>query len=266
MTTHATRASLTAYAAGDPGLDDATVWAIEAHLESCADCRESLAGAVPLSVTQMLDGVRLQLAPETRHGPQPVPVSSWRRRAQRWAAWGLVPWAMLTLTAVVAAFLLDRTFPDRPSLVLLLAPVAPLSGLAVAWSRRTDPAWELIAGTPRGGPELLLRRTIAVLAAVIPALAVTGWFLGESPALWLLPCLTFTAANLLLGGRIGIPRAAALLASAWLAVVAAPAVVTARPPVLIEPAAWPAWALAAVVLFALAALRAGDHRRADNWN
>ncbi|XVU28967.1 zf-HC2 domain-containing protein [Actinoplanes sp. CA-054009] len=266
MTTHATQASLTAYAAGDPELDDATVWAIEAHLESCGDCRERLAGSVPLSVTQMLEGVRLQLADETQNGPQPVPARSWRRRAQRWAAWGLVPWAVLTLTAVIAAFLLDRAFPERPSLVLLLAPVAPLTGLAVAWSRRTDPAWELIAGTPRGGPELLLRRTIAVLAAVVPPLAAAGWFLGESPALWLLPCLTFTAANLLLGGWIGIPRAAALLGVAWAVAVAAPALITARPPVLIEPAAWPAWALAAVLMSALAVLRAGDHRRADNWN
>ena len=35
-----------------------------------------------------------------------------------------------------------------PSLVLLLAPVAPLLGVAAAWSRRLDPAYELVVASP----------------------------------------------------------------------------------------------------------------------
>lgn len=261
MTSHASAASLAAYAAGDPALDDATAWAVEAHLEGCAACRARLAELPAPGLRELLEDVQVRIDRGVREGPRPVRRRAWRRRAHRWATWAFLPWAALTFVAVLTAFLLDRTFPERPSLVLLLAPVAPLGGLAVAWSRRSDPAWEVIAGTARAGLELLLRRTLIVLATVIPPLAVAGWYLGESPALWLLPCLTFTATTLLLGGRIGVARAAALLGGGWLLVVATPAVVTERLPVLVRSASLPGWLAAAVVLTLLAVLRAGDHRR-----
>jgi hypothetical protein len=261
VTSHVSAVALAAYAAGDPALDDATAWAVEAHLEGCAGCRERLAGLPAPGLRELLEDVQVRLDRGVREGPRPTRKRAWRRRAHRWSAWALLPWAGLTVAAVFTAFLLDRAFPERPSLVLLLAPVAPLTGLAVAWSRRGDPAWEVFAGTARAGFELLLRRTLVVLVTVIPPLAVAGWYLGESPALWLLPCLTFTATTLLLGGRIGVARAAAFLGGAWLLVVAAPAVLTERPPLLIRPAGLPGWLAAAVLATVLAVLRAGDHRR-----
>jgi hypothetical protein len=261
---HASAASLAAYAAADPALDDAAAWVVEAHLESCADCRARLAELAGPPLRALLDDVQVRLDRGVRDGPEPVARRRWRRQAHRWAAWALVPWATMTVTALLAAVLLDHAFPQRPSLVLLLAPVAPLAGLAVAWSRRNDPAWETVAGTARAGLEMLLRRTVAVLAVVIPLLTVAGWYLGQSPALWLLPCLTFTASTLLLGGRIGVTRAAAVLGGAWLAVVVAPALVSARLPVLVKPAGLPGWLAAAVIVTALAVMRAGDHRRSKN--
>jgi hypothetical protein len=260
MTSHASAASLAAYAAADPALDDATAWAVEAHLEGCADCRARLADLPAPGLRSLLEDVQVRIDRGVRNGPRPTRKRAWRRRAHRWSAWAFLPWAALTLVAVFTAFLLDRAFPERPSLVLLLAPVAPLAGLAVAWSRRSDPAWEIIAGTARAGLELLLRRTVVVLATVIPPLALAGWYLGESAALWLLPCLTFTATTLLLGGWIGVARAAAVLGGGWLVMVAAPAIVTERLPVLISPAGRPGWLAAAVVVTALTALRALSER------
>jgi len=258
--THVPDASLAAYAAADPALDDAAAWAVEAHLEGCAECRARLAGLPDAALRTLLDQVQVGIDRGVREGPRPTRERAWRRRARRWATWAVLPWAALTVAAVLTAFLLDRAFPQRPSLVLLLAPVAPLAGLAVAWSRRSDPAWEVIAGTARAGLELLLRRTLVVLATVIPPLAVAGWFLGESPALWLLPCLTFTATTLLVGSRIGVARAATVLAVGWLVVVAAPALLTERLPVLIRPASLPGWLAAAVVVTALVLLRAASLR------
>lgn len=266
MISHASTASLAAYVTGDPALDDATAWAVEAHLEHCAGCRARLADLTGPSLRTLLDDVQVRIDRGVRSGPRPARRRSWRRRAHQWATWALVPWAVMTGAAVLAAFLLDHAFPQRPSLVLLLAPVAPLAGLAVAWSRRSDPAWETVAGTSRGGLELLLRRTVVILATVIPPLAVAGWLLGQSPARWLLPCLTFTATTLLLGGRFGVARAAAVLGSGWLVVVVAPAIVTARPPVLVQPVSLPGWLAAALVATALAVLRAADHRHSDSRN
>jgi putative zinc finger protein len=256
VTTHASAASLAAYVAGDPALDDATAWAVEAHLEGCPPCRARLADRPGPRLRALLEDVQVGIDRGVREGPQPTPKRAWRRRAHRWSTWALLPWAALTLVVVATAFLLDRAFPDRPSLVLLLAPVAPLAGLAVAWSRRSDPAWEVVAGTARAGFELLLRRTLVVLATVIPPLAVAGWILGTSPALWLLPCLTFTATTLLLGGRIGVARAAVFLGGVWLVVVAAPAVLTERLPVLVRPASLPGWLTAASLLTVLTVVRA----------
>jgi len=263
---HASAASLAAYAAGDPGIDDAAVWAVEVHLEGCAECRARLAEFAGPPLRALLDDVQVGIDKGVRTGPPPSRRRAWQRVVHRWAVWSLIPWAAMTCTAVLAAFLLDRAFPQRPSLVLLLAPVAPLAGMAVAWSRQTDPAWETIAGTSRAGLELLLRRTVVILATVLPPLAAAGWYLGQSPARWLLPCLTFTATTLLLGGRIGVARAATLLGGGWLVAVVGPAIVTARLPALIQPGSLPGWVTAAVVVTALAFLRADDHRRLDSWH
>ncbi|WP_327001434.1 zf-HC2 domain-containing protein [Dactylosporangium sp. NBC_01737] len=211
MTAHVAPSALAAYAAGDLGPDNAASWTVEVHLEGCAQCRERLGALATPPLRALLGDAREAILQQARTGPQPVPPRRFRRWYLRWADWSVLGWAAMTCTAILAAVLLDRNFHDRPSAVLLLAPVAPLAGLAVAWSRRTNPSWEVIAGTARAGLELLLRRTLAVLAMVLPLLAVAGLALGRNPALWLLPCLTFTAATLLLGSRIGVPLAAAVL-------------------------------------------------------
>jgi len=51
---------------------------------------------------------------------------------------------------------------------------------------------------------MLLRRTAAVLAVVVPALALASTRTGVSLALTLLPCLAFTAATIALGAFIGV--------------------------------------------------------------
>ncbi|MCO8269404.1 zf-HC2 domain-containing protein [Actinoplanes sp. TRM 88003] len=261
MTDHIPAASLAAYTAGDPGLDDAGVWAVEVHLENCAECRARLAELASPPLLTLLDDVQVMIDRGVRNGPEPVRRRTWRRLAHRWAVWSVVPWLALVLSTVLAAFLLDREFPQRPSLVLLLAPVAPLAGLAIAWSRRSDPAWEITTGTARAGLELLLRRTVVVLATVLPPLAAAGWLLDMSPALWLLPSLAFTAASLLLGGLIGVARAATLLSAGWLLAVALPAILTANLPVVVRPSSLPVWAAATLIGAVLAVARAGDHRR-----
>ncbi|MCA2216971.1 zf-HC2 domain-containing protein [Jidongwangia harbinensis] len=261
MTAHVPAATLTAYASGDLGADDAMAWPVEAHLENCPRCQDRLAELVTGPVQEILAVARTAVLAESRSGPRPARRRRLRRLSYRWLSPSVIPWALVTLIAVAAAFLLDEAFSARSSVVLLLAPVAPLSGLAVAWSRRWDPAWETVSGTARAGLDLLLRRTVVILLTVLPLLAVVGWRVGANPALWLLPCLTFTAAALLLGGLIGVSRAAALIGAAWMLAVALPALVMVRLPVLVQPESLRGWAVAAVALAGLVVLRAGDHRQ-----
>jgi hypothetical protein len=271
MTAHVPPSALAAYATGEAGPGNAATWTVEVHLEGCAECRERLGELATPPLRALLGDARDAILEQARTGPRPVPLRRLRRWYLRWTDWSLISWAAMTGTAILAAVLLDRNFPDRPSAVLLLAPVAPLAGLAVAWSRRANPSWEAIAGTARAGLELLLRRTLAVLAMVLPLLAVAGLALGRNPALWLLPCLTFTAATLLLGSRIGVPPAAAVLGGGWLTAVAVvsfaggPALTAAPTEALMQPETMPAWAAAAAILALLAALRVDDLRSPAHW-
>jgi hypothetical protein len=249
------------YAAGDPAVNPDEMWAVEAHLEGCAMCRDRLGEAVERyspATTALLARVGERLATEIARSPT-MPRSRRPRvlgRSQLLTPPGLLARLAMTVLIVLAALgldLVDQVGRGRfPSLVLLIAPVAPLLGVAAAWSRRLDPAYELTVASPRAGLSLVLQRATAALVVVIPLLAVAGWAVGASPARWLLPCLAFTAGALALGEVIGLNRAAIGLAVGWVTAVVAPSMLTATSPELLEPRALPAWAaltgLIAIVL------------------
>ncbi|GIJ60983.1 hypothetical protein [Virgisporangium aurantiacum] len=255
---HPTPALIATYATGATGVDDATVWAVEAHLETCRGCRSVLAGAVDGETRNLLDRVADGVGAGIAAGPGPVR----RRRLRRTGfAAQVLPWLAVAAGLMLAAVAFELAFDHLRSVVLLVAPVAPLLPVVAAWNRRTDPAWELLAAAPRTGLWMLLRRTFAALAAVLPVLAAAGWLTGYSPALWVLPGLAFTAGSLALGGLIGVDRAAVALAGAWAVGVVVPSLVLDRLPVLLTGGSWPAWAALTCVLSALVVARAADHRR-----
>ncbi|MFI7597307.1 hypothetical protein [Actinoplanes sp. NPDC049681] len=267
MTTHPNLAVISRYAEGGSGLDDATVWSLEVHLEGCADCRSRLAGTATDDTLALLDRVAAGLQEGITAGPAPVRAPRpWSAVHRRWLVWALLPWLTMTVAVLACAFLLAEINPQVPSLVLLLAPVAPLPGVAVAWSRRADPAWELIAGTPAAGIAMLLRRTLSVLGVVVPALALAGAGTGLSLALVLLPSLAFTAATVALGSVVGVRRAALGLGVAWASAVVVPSVLTMHVPLVLHSGSVPAWALATVALGAFAASRADGFRRLSSHN
>lgn len=256
--THPTPTLISRYAAGAAGVDDVTVWAVEAHLESCAACRALLADATDPGTRDLVDRAAARIAAGIEAGPAPA---RHRRLRRTGVAARVLPWLATAAGLMLAAVVFEQAFDRLPPLVLLVAPVAPLLPVAAAWSRRTDPAWELVATVPRAGLWLLLRRTLAVLAAVVPVLTVAGLWTGHSPALWLLPCLAFTAGSLALGGLLGVDRAALALAVAWSAAVVVPSLVSERLPVVLTDDSWPGWAVATLALTAVVFARAADYRR-----
>ena len=253
---HVPHTLLNRYATADPGLEPDGVWAVEAHLERCGGCRARLGTQTSPDDAAFLSMVRGQVAEAIEVSPR-MP----RRRrlgASLWSA-PLLPRVGMTVLVVLAALVLDLAdslgAQRFPPLVLLLAPVAPLLGVAGAWTRGLDPAYELVVASPRAGLYLVLRRTLTVLAVVIPILAVAGWAVGTSPARWLLPCLAFTVGALALGSVVGVHRAAAGLAAVWTAGVVAPSLIWARPPIALEPASQPAWIGVFIVVAVLLVLR-----------
>jgi hypothetical protein len=269
MTTHPDARLLQRYTTGDPQIDEVSLWSLEAHLEGCAECRDRQAElfhrpdatGVFGAGRDVLDRVALVLDERISAGPPPVPMGRRWAAWRRWAVWSLVPWVVMTVGVVLAAMALSHAAPHRPSLVLLLAPVLPLLGVTGTWSRRTDPAWELIAGSPRVGLGLLLRRTAAVLTVVIPLLLAAGWLVGLSPALWLLPCLGLILTTLALGERIGLIPAAIGVWAVWTATVLIPSLVTSEMPGVLEASAAPGWAALIVLAAGVVAVRARGYGR-----
>ncbi|MGL5927323.1 MAG: hypothetical protein ACRCY8_00165 [Dermatophilaceae bacterium] len=287
------------YADPSRRLDAAVLWGVEAHLESCAGCRARLASVVrgiagtgasgpeptvptsviadgpgsqrsggsdgPASAAVLLERVEEALSAQVERTPAPVPVrSSWRRWLRRGAAWSLVPWTVMTTLVLMVAALLDLAAESTPSLVALLSPVAPLLGVATAWSRRGDAGWETVAASARAGLGMLLRRTVTVLVVVVPLCTLAGWVAGSaSLGLWLVPCLALTAATLALGGWVGVDRAAAGVGAVWTLAVVAPTVAREQSPVLLDPSQLFWWVAFGAVAAVVVVLRSGGYRQVD---
>ncbi|BCJ52505.1 hypothetical protein Asp14428_39800 [Actinoplanes sp. NBRC 14428] len=266
MSPHPTPAVIARYADWAAELDEVTAWSVEVHLEDCAECRSRVADRTTDDSHALLARVAAGLDEGISAGPAPVRRRRWLMAGNRWMAWHLVPWLIMTVGALGCAVLLDTLQSFLPSVVALLAPLAPLPGVAIAWSKRHDPAWELIAGMPAAGLTMLLRRAAAVLVVVVPALALASTRTGISLALTLLPSLAFTAGTIALGAFIGVRRAALVLGTAWAAFVVTPAVITTDLPVFLHQGSLPGWALLTVALAGFAAARAGDFRRLSSHN
>ena len=269
---HASTRIIDCYARG--GGNDLTadeVWAVEAHLETCRVCRDRLAAAVAAEVPDvaaLVGSVREGLGP--RLG---VPVSRRRYRSVRVSSWltpVMVPWLGTVVSVTVLALLLDLagggygfgSGSGRVSLVLLLAPVLPVLGVAASWSQGLDPAYELTASVPRAGLQLVLRRTASVLAVVVPALLVGGWATGVpgvTAAQWLLPCLAFTSTTLALGGVVGVTRAAVAVVGVWAAAVLAPTVVASRATFALQAGGLAVWGLVLAVGVGVVIVRRGAY-------
>ncbi|MBB2946693.1 hypothetical protein FB565_006461 [Actinoplanes lutulentus] len=261
MTTHPSPAVIARYTDRHAVLDEVTAWSVEVHLEECTDCRALVAQSTEDDSRDLLASIAAGVDRGIAAGPAPEKRPGWAAARHRWMVWRLAPWLIMTVAVLACAVGLEALQPSLPSLVALLAPVAPLPAVAIAWSRRQDPAWELIAGTPAAGLAMLLRRTAGVLVVVIPALAVASTRTQGSLALTLLPCLAFTAATIAVGGFIGVRRAAVTLGTAWAVAVILPAVVTAELPVMLRPGSSGGWAIVALALGGLVVARSENFRR-----
>ncbi|WP_410655274.1 zf-HC2 domain-containing protein [Amycolatopsis sp. lyj-112] len=255
---HVSERLLTGYVRGDDGLAGDEVWAVEAHLESCADCRGRLAVISTPSVTALVDGVWAGLGPKLAGVGKRPSRSRWAGRLHTWVTPVMLPWLVMILLIPTLGFVLDWvgfTSSEGFSFVQLFSPVLPVLGVAVSWAKGLDPAYELVTSAPRGGFYLVLRRTTAVLAVVLPVQALAGWFGGGGFGLGLLPSLAFTTGTLALGGLIGVARASYVLAGIWVAVILAPAVASEGRATALEPRLLPVWGAIFALTAAVVVLR-----------
>ncbi|MFF4518029.1 zf-HC2 domain-containing protein [Streptomyces mirabilis] len=261
---HASMRIIDGYARGGTDLAADEVWALEAHLEACGVCRDRLSAAVTVeapAVAALVGTVWSGLEPQLAAIATVPRQRRWSARLSRWMTPTMVPWLAMVVSVTLLALLLDLvdTGFGEVSLVLLLAPILPVLGVAASWSRGLDPAYELTASAPRAGLYLVLRRTASVLAVVVPALLVAGWVTGVTAAQWLLPCLAFTSTTLALGGVVGVTRAAVALAAVWAGAVVAPALATSRTTFALQTGSLPVWGLVLALGTAVVIARRGAY-------
>jgi len=204
----------------------------EAHLMMCAACRSAIASYV--------DNRRAETIWHEVVDRVDAPRRSWPERLLVRLGVGeatarLVvatptlrgPW-LLAVAGVLALASWASQVDDRFRLMfLVVAPLGPLAGVAVAFAGGLDPTREIGLAAPYSGLRLLLIRTAAVLAVTVPIVATAGLALPGSnwlAAAWLLPSAGLTGAALALTARMAPVVAVGVVATAWVLVTAPTAI------------------------------------------
>ncbi|WP_214106289.1 zf-HC2 domain-containing protein [Acrocarpospora catenulata] len=211
------------YAGGDLG--GTTAASVEAHLLACERCRGSVAAAVPAERLERL----WQGIAEVVDAPVPGPFERLLRllrieepTARLLGVTYSLRWPWLAANAVSLLFAVYAAgVNDRWGLLsfLALAPVLPVAGVALAFGRGADPAYEIGLAAPYSVFRLMLMRAAAVLVtSAVLAFAAGFAFLGNWVAVaWLLPALALTTLTLVLSSRFDPVYAGSALALLWLA-------------------------------------------------
>lgn len=222
MTTwHVSDSRLRAWVAGSVGSIEAA--SIEQHIPGCGQCQAVVAEAYSSEGDQVWEAIR------DRIEPQPLNVVG-----RVLARLGMSPGNALLLSSVPSlsgAWLLGVAFtlafsvaaagtagPRGVAVFLLLAPLAPLFGVAFAFGAEIDPLYELTLVAPYSKFRLLLLRSSLVLTTTIPLATLAAipldapWWVAGA---WLLPASAFCAVTLA-ATRWVEPQVTALVISvAW---------------------------------------------------
>ena len=207
----------------------ATAASIEAHLMSCAGCRAELADVAILADDGLVnqqsvwDGVLERVDRPTRSITERV-LGVMRVRpdmAKLLATTPALRLAWVAAVVFVAAFAVGaaRMEGDGPWLLLVIAPLLPVAGVATAYGPALDPTYEIGVAAPMSGLRLTMLRTLAVTATTMPLLAVAtlvgpggGWAVFG----WVLPSFALVAITLALSTAISPERAGVVVGIGWL--------------------------------------------------
>ena len=219
-TWHATSEELEVYryGAGDP----AVTASIEAHLLACPQCQHDLAtlGGTNASaetarrwtqLTELIDVPRTSALPRITLSTRPL----------------LTAWLVATaLVFVIPLLPVLITGEAVPTLLLAMAPLAPIAAVATAYRTSSDPAGELALSTPMAGLRTVAGRALLVGLAAAP-FGILAAILLHLPAgvafAWLLPGLALSSVVLLAGTtRIDPTLVAGVLGVGWPIVAALP--------------------------------------------
>lgn len=229
MTWHVEREVLGEYQKGST--DRIAAASVEMHVTGCEQCRSMLSPDA-----EWLEGSWMSVAQKVEPSPPGL-------LERAFVALGLRPnsarlvavspalrlsFLLALVLVMVFAVGASRSNPrgDSYRVFLIVAPLLPVAGVAFAYGRLVDPAYELTVTAPIDSLRLLLLRAATVLSVSI-VLGVAAWPFIDTPdflgiTAWLLPSLALTLVTLSLASRFELWMAAAITAAGWgLALLAA---------------------------------------------
>ncbi len=258
---HCDDEALAAFAAGT--VDPISGASVETHLMTCEQCRAAVNELFP---QQFLDDV-WQDVRESIEAPAPGPMERLLTRlgisvetARLLVSVPVMQGAWLVGLICATGFAaLATVMSDELGLVtfLLIAPLAPLAGVAASFGGDADPAHELVSATPYSPVRLLMVRSAGVLCTSVPLTVVVGLALPGPNWLaiaWLTPAAAAVTLTLAVGPWLGHTVTATVLAATWSVAVLSAAWMD-DPLVLIEPAVQTACLALAVLGATAVALR-----------
>ncbi len=252
-------------ALADGGLGQVLAASVEAHVMRCDGCRAELNalefGRPEGGLERAWTGVRDSIEP-----PASGPVARWLSRlgfrTEQLRLLSAVPalrgsWLIgvtlaLLFTGAAATFAGDR---GGLGFFLLVAPLAPVAGVAMAFGGDADPSQEIVVTTPFSAVRLLLLRTAAVVATSVPIAMLVGLFVpgpGWLFVAWLTPAAACVAVTLALSPYAGPTNSGAVVGAVWSVLTLAATQSHGDPLVLVGPASQ--WACTALVLLSVSVL------------
>lgn len=225
---HAGPELLSSYLAGT--LDAVMGASLEQHVSRCDTCRAAVG---PLLEPRLVERSWAGIRDAVERPPLPYPLRLARRFGLPEPTAVLLAGAASLRSAWLVGAFLSLSFATLAAYVsggtalapfLLIAPLAPVLGVAAAYGPRQDPLEALVATAPYGRTRLILLRTLAVLVSVLPVTALLGLAMPGPPwlaAAWLGPALALVPVLLALAGFVGPRAAATVVLLGWSSVVVA---------------------------------------------
>jgi len=204
-------------------LEEPTATSVEAHLPTCPPCRRSVlmpSKWLDRSWTQISVGIRLPAPTRVELALTRLGVGAATARLLVRTPSLRLPWLIaLTVTLVFAA--LGATLGTTENALvpfLIAAPLAPVIGVALAYSRSSDPIQQITTVAPIDPLRLLLLRSSAVSATgiSIAAIADLAFIPPDRSWIWILPTLALTTLTLAVGTYLHLWVAATAVGTLWL--------------------------------------------------
>lgn len=221
MTWHLDIETVRSYETG--GLAGSAAASLEAHITSCAQCRAlfirdeawlerswiGIADRIEPSASGLEKALRLARIPEV---PARLVAKSPAMR---------LSFVLALLLVLAFSVMASNTNPEGTTyrFFLVVAPLVPVAGVAFAYGRLVDPAYDLTLASPINTFQLLLIRSATVVSVAILG-GLVSWPFVPAPSsvgasAWLLPALALALTTLALASKFEVWLAAALVGGAW---------------------------------------------------